>query len=252
MVDIDKTKQTETFTNTDPESLPEELKTIYKGMQADYTRKTQAIADERKTFSTERSNYETGLQDLGSLRERVTQWESWYEGLQKTIEQENNDKKATKSDAATGVDYLQENSPETTKIIQGFQSKITDLELKLDSAYGAIKDSGEQVNRMFDYHAQLTELSAKHPNLEKSKLLDHALKSGQRNLTKAYEDLYRDDIIKSQVEERLKEELDKRKTDGIKFGGQPMIIRTREAKPKSFADATAAILQQKSAAGTLD
>lgn len=40
----------ESFTGLDPSVLPEDLQALYKNMQADYTRKTQEIAEARKTF----------------------------------------------------------------------------------------------------------------------------------------------------------------------------------------------------------
>lgn len=40
----------DTFTQLDPNSLPEELRPYYQSMQADYTRKTQALAEQRKTL----------------------------------------------------------------------------------------------------------------------------------------------------------------------------------------------------------
>lgn len=42
------------FTDTDPEDLPEANRKQYKALQADYTRKTQAIAAERKALEAER------------------------------------------------------------------------------------------------------------------------------------------------------------------------------------------------------
>lgn len=38
----------ESFSNVDPETLPPELKAVYKNLQSDYTKKTQSIADTRK------------------------------------------------------------------------------------------------------------------------------------------------------------------------------------------------------------
>lgn len=39
---------TDSFTRLDPDAIPEDLKPWYQSMQADYTRKTQAIAEQRK------------------------------------------------------------------------------------------------------------------------------------------------------------------------------------------------------------
>lgn len=49
----------ETFTNVDPKTLPPELQSIYKSMQADFTRKTQDIASSKEkaeAFDTLASN----------------------------------------------------------------------------------------------------------------------------------------------------------------------------------------------------
>lgn len=40
----------DSFTGLDPTNLPEDLQPLYKNMQADYTRKTQEIAEQRKVF----------------------------------------------------------------------------------------------------------------------------------------------------------------------------------------------------------
>lgn len=40
----------ESFTGLDPSNLPDDLQAAYKSMQADYTRKTQEIAEQRKLF----------------------------------------------------------------------------------------------------------------------------------------------------------------------------------------------------------
>ena len=45
--DQGQTDTSESFTNIDPNTLPPELQAIYKGMQADYTRKTQEVASWR-------------------------------------------------------------------------------------------------------------------------------------------------------------------------------------------------------------
>jgi len=41
----------DSFTGLDPTNLPEDLQPLYKNMQADYTRKTQELAEQRKLFS---------------------------------------------------------------------------------------------------------------------------------------------------------------------------------------------------------
>jgi hypothetical protein len=46
----DNQSETESFTGFDPSVLPEDMQAVYKSMQADYTRKTQEIAELRRGF----------------------------------------------------------------------------------------------------------------------------------------------------------------------------------------------------------
>lgn len=46
----DVQEQVESFTQLDPTTLPQELQDYYKSMQADYTRKTQELAGQRKQY----------------------------------------------------------------------------------------------------------------------------------------------------------------------------------------------------------
>lgn len=45
---VDETSAEDTFTSVKPDELPEELQATYKSLQADYTRKTQTLAQQRK------------------------------------------------------------------------------------------------------------------------------------------------------------------------------------------------------------
>jgi hypothetical protein len=46
----DNQVDTESFTNFDPTILPDDMQAVYKSMQADYTRKTQEIAEKRREY----------------------------------------------------------------------------------------------------------------------------------------------------------------------------------------------------------
>jgi hypothetical protein len=48
----DNQPEAESFTGFDPNVLPEDLQTVYKSMQADYTRKTQEIAEIRRQMES--------------------------------------------------------------------------------------------------------------------------------------------------------------------------------------------------------
>lgn len=54
----------ESFTKVDPEELPDELKGVYKSLQADYTRKTQDLAKKRKSSEERIAELEQRLEKL--------------------------------------------------------------------------------------------------------------------------------------------------------------------------------------------
>lgn len=63
----------ESFTKVNPEELPEELKGIYKSLQADYTRKTQEIAKQRKASDSRIQELEDRLKDFESSQKKDDQ-----------------------------------------------------------------------------------------------------------------------------------------------------------------------------------
>lgn len=71
----DNQAESESFTGFDPSVLPEDMQAVYKSMQADYTRKTQEIAELRRSyeaFSEAEVDPEVALQAVGFLQELNT------------------------------------------------------------------------------------------------------------------------------------------------------------------------------------
>lgn len=68
----DNQPEAESFTGFDPSTLPEDMQLVYKSMQADYTRKTQEIAELRRSyeaFSEAEVDPDVALQAVGFLQE---------------------------------------------------------------------------------------------------------------------------------------------------------------------------------------
>lgn len=81
----------ESFSRVDPATLPEELQTIYRSMQADYTRKTQALAEQRKQFEQFGGDL-ASLQEAAALRARLAdpnEWVNLYNELQGALTEYN-------------------------------------------------------------------------------------------------------------------------------------------------------------------
>ena len=158
MADDDKTKtqNTDGFTKLDPENLSDELKEIYKSMQADYTRKTQELAEKRKEFTEKESSWEDKLKSFGAIENEVKQWRDWYKQLEEQAI--GGDKQAqTLPNVGDLADVTDNDDPNAklTGVIKTLEQQIKDLEGELTSIHGSLKDSRDQTNRMFNYQAQL-------------------------------------------------------------------------------------------------
>jgi len=68
----DNQPEAESFTGFDPSVLPEDMQQVYKSMQADYTRKTQEVAELRRSyesFSEAGVDPDVALQAIGFLQQ---------------------------------------------------------------------------------------------------------------------------------------------------------------------------------------
>lgn len=227
----------------DPNKLPEDLQKIYKSMQADYTRKTQTLAEMRKEWTAKDQEYAQKFQNLGALEQEVGQWREWYKSLEEQVG--GDDKAALEAKDKELREKASKGEPDANAaLIKRLEDEVNSLKGALGNVDKTIGESQKRVDRMFNYQSQLTELAGKYPKLDKSKLLDHALKSGQTDLEKAYKELYYDDLLESEVQKRLKEEVAKIRTDGIHSPAKPMFVRP-SGSPLSFEEATEQIVKER-------
>jgi len=243
-----KEATTEDFTTVNPETLAPELQAVYKSMQADYTRKTQAVSQKVKEFETKEKTWEEKLIAQGALEQEVNQWRSWYAGLsEKEQAEEKSRVEASAQETPPAID------PDTQKYLQRFEetsSKTTQsLKEEIAQLKSALKTTSDQTGRMFNYHAQLVELGTRYPGLNKQELLDYALKTGQPDLESAYKTLHQDEMIESEITKRLEERLKTERTKGIRGPGQQIILRRQTNGPKTFDQANELILQERAAQG---
>lgn len=251
MADDNKKDDKNEFTKIDPETLSDELKVIYKSMQGDYTAKTQAVADMRKEFTTKETEFEEKLKLFGAAENEVKQWRDWYKQLEEQTKDVKPDGDVKLDDINLNLDPNNDDptkaNVEMRKTLTALDQQIKDLQGEITSVHTGMKDSRDQTNRMFSYNAQLGELVVKYPDINKQEVLDHALEIGQTNLEKAYKDLHQEDLITAEVEKRVKEELDKERTEGptTKGPGRQVIIQSNKDTPKTFAEASQQILDSK-------
>jgi len=244
MVDkTDDVKDQELFKGMNPDDLPDEAKGFYKSMLADYTRKTQELAGQRKDWTQEKDGLIQKVQNLGALEQEVGQWREWYKSLEEQVGGEDKQTQLAKEQELR--EKLERGEPAANvQAIQKLEAQINTLQDKLIGYERTLGESGKRVDRMFNYQAQLTDLVSRHPDMDKKKVLDHALKTNQPDLEKVYREVYFDDILESEIQKRLKEELSKQRTDGISTGAKPLILKARE-KPMSYEEATEAIMRER-------
>ena len=239
-----------------PEDLDPELQKIYKSMQGDYTRKTQELAERRKGFDEKQAQWDEMQRKFGADQRELEQWRAWYKQLEDEAGLEGGDDNDLLGDpSASGDDDGRVTDPAaiSSKIVQGLQKKIDSLEGEVQSTNQALHQGQQQVKQMFDYQSQLNKLADEHPGLDRSALLNHAVEKKMTDLEAVYNDLYRDDIINQQVEERLKKELEKIRTVGVKGSPVQHVVRTDgEGTPKNWDDATEQILKGLASEGKLD
>jgi len=247
----------ELFSSIDPETLAPELKQIYKGMQADYTRKTQDVAGRRKEFDDRETQFEDKLKEYGAVEQEVKQWRDWYANLEENPDNGTGETKTAATEGPTDTktpNYLEEPGAENMqKFVSDLTAKqdkeLTGLKSEVEKLQTMLKDNTDQTSRMFSYHAQLNDLAGEYKDLNKQELLDYALKAGQMDLTKAYKDLHQDDLIEEQVKVRVEEELKKQRTQGIRGPGQQILVKRGKDTNKTFEEATQSILDERAAKG---
>lgn len=123
----------ESFSNVDPETLPPELKAVYKNLQSDYTKKTQSIADTRKKAEA----YDKISQDQrfvdywkGLNREQKADFKEQKAEVEKTLGQKITDDRFQKA-FETKDGFLDLIAEVAKEMNGGSQNKIATLEEKL-------------------------------------------------------------------------------------------------------------------------
>lgn len=235
------------FSKIDPSTLPPELQQLYKEMQADYTRKAQEVAEQRKGFDTERQRYEETLQQYGGMKQEIEQWRQWYSALEAEANRDGQSNPDTSTD-----DFTSDTTDAATMSkIAKLEQTIEGLKGQLENVNSTVATTTDRTGRMFAFHAQLADLQREHPDLDRDKLLAHATEKKITDLKQAYEDLYRDDIINVEVEKRLADRLKEERAKIFVGSGRQVVIKPSDGA-KSFDEATQQILDERAADGSLD
>jgi hypothetical protein len=202
-----------TIAGQEQEVEPDKIQELFNNMEADYRRKTQAIADERKAFESEKES-------LMESANRAEQWDVWWETKgQYLVEPKEN--LGSQSRNRSRLEEDEENPLELLK------KDISTRTEKFEKTIDGISKALGKLERVLRYGWDLDDLRPYHSQVlgdvpfDRDKLMEAAIKYGKPDLTidewkMLHDNVYRDEIIKrqveSQVQDKLKTETEKLKT----------------------------------------
>ena len=228
-----------------------ELKKVYDAMNAGVTKKFQSYSQSLR----EREDA------LKSMEEINRQWEEWRPIIDSYIENptfaqnnegDDDENRGNRNGNRGGNKKRNIDSFDESRFVSRDEVGKTAQELR--SELGTTR-------RMFELSLELDDLrrehAVKYPTIkfDTNKVLATAMEKGYTKLEDAYQSIYRDDFIKSEVEskvsERVKEiEASHRSPGETGSGSMPTFMKPPTNVPKSFSDATKSVLDEIKA-GTL-
>ncbi|MEM7827799.1 MAG: hypothetical protein QW561_00510 [Candidatus Aenigmatarchaeota archaeon] len=232
------------------EEIEVTLDELMKGYlrQSDYTKKTQALAEERKKLENE-------LREIENLRaeaERAAQWDQWYEQNRAFIEGRGN--------TAYSMDVEDTDSDALRKEIKRLSEEIKSLVESGKREIEAIKAENARLERALRYSWYLEDLKDKHlrnyPDIpfDKRKIIDMAFEYGKADLSDKdwdaiYNRAYHEEFLKREVDRRLAERLktEEEKGKAAKMAGagegSPRVFELPKKVPESMEEAAEGALR---------
>lgn len=239
------------FTKVNFDELSDEGKAIYKQFQADYTRKTQAVAESRKTLSEEMDRFKNQLEERAVLMTENKRWAEWYQGLEDQLNADGTVKKPN-------INSEDDNVPEDQKLIKSLKDTVDSLTTEINALKDGTTKNMDTTKRMFQIQSSLASLKDKYKDaipFDSTAVMAHAKEIGISDLERAYLDLNREALVKSEAtkmaEEIVQQRMEELTAKGIHGHGRQIILKASD-KPMSFDQVTEKIVQEKAANGTLD
>jgi hypothetical protein len=216
------------------------LSKLHQAMTAGVTKKFQSSAEERKQLLKTVEVLQAQVAELdGGLQE----WENWFTSNRETLS--NLGRSDPNSDPNKGKRNKGSEGDEGM-----YEKKLNQLVQAVNQAGGQINQKIAHMGKMLTLSMQLNDLYRKNPKMDGEKILDAALKSGETDLNRAYDEVYHDDILSQQVEERLgprlEEEVQKRMTKvETGSGATPIKFEIPKETPKTWGDAGTEFLEER-------
>ena len=213
-----------------------ELKKVYAAMKAGVTKKFQERSLSEKKLTEQLQAYDAAL----------SEWEQWGQSVKPIIEDYESQGQPGADDRASASTNRGRRSPTVAEENKQISKLVKTVEQLNESFTKATQDYDarlNQVNRMFDLSVQLNDLYRLDPEIDGNKILETTLKEGLPTLRDGYNHVYRDKLIKKEVdplvEKRVQEELAKRQTPAETGSGATGLgFELPKEPPKSWTDAS--------------
>lgn len=224
-------------------------------LKSDYTRKTQALADERKRYEG------LNLDELKAEAQRAGQWDIWYDANKGSFNREPDPNPNPDPDESA-----------LTKQIKALEGQIKELKDTGTGKLSTLEQDNKKLERALRYTRSVNSLRFKHSkdhpdiDFDEDGILKKALEYGKPDLNDQdwdilYNDRYREDFDKLRVDRLVKEKLDAEKekekasriTDGDSGASKTVDFMN---KPTTFthdaqADALRIVQQRKAERGEI-
>jgi hypothetical protein len=209
-------------------------------MTAGVTKKFQLSAEEKKQLL---KTVEALQAQVGELDGGLQEWENWFTSNREALS--NLGRSDPNADPTKGKRNKGNEGDEGM-----YEKKLNQLVQAVNQAGGQINQKIAHMGKMLTLSMQLNDLYRKNPQMDGEKILDAALKSGETDLNRAYDEVYHDDILNKQVDERLgprvEEEVQKRMTKvETGSGATPIKFDIPKETPKTWTDAGEEFLDER-------
>ena len=165
--------------NVDISTLPEELQALAKSLQGDYTRKTQALADQRKEAEEKARKADETLDWYSKNEAGINEFNEWKE---KQAEEKVEDI----YDGAENLDDIKKMQLEYDKKLKSVQ----------DQYAGAMQQGYTQIKELVD-------IKIADPDADWDKILATARENGITDMRKAYNLTYEETLTKKRIDEAV-------------------------------------------------
>lgn len=198
------------------DELPAEIKEQVKGFQADYTRKTQALAEEKKK--------------LQERAKRADEWDQWYDRNKNTLEEFNEYARKVAAGENVHKDNLNQNpddgdddnDDDTFGADKKLKKDMVVLEQKFDTGRRQLEQTIAGSNKMLLDLMEEIQVGDYPFKVNPKKVIEFANAESVTDVKKAIQGAYKEELIEAEVKKRVDAKLEEEREKNLKVVNNTM------------------------------